>query len=1268
LYSLSLTYLNCSSNQLTALLTLPNSLTNFYCGRNQLTTLPTLPNSLTDLYCDNNQLTALPTLPNGLKSLRCYENQLTVLPTLPNSLFDLSCYGNNIRCLPTLPNNLVRLTIDEVKVLCIPNRPISSGFYLRSNYPICNNTTIVINPTLATICTGSSNSITAKATSNNAMTIQWQRKSPTDATYTDIGTPTAYITNTDATYTTPPLSISDNGTLYRAAFTGCTGTIYSNPATVSVSTIGIAPPTVTNAKCVGGSDGGIVITPSGGTGPYTYLWSTGAKTKDLSGVQAGAYAVTVKDASMCPFELTNILVGTDRDIEKPTFTKPVDIAIVTNAACQYSADPALTGDVVDEKDNCSTGLNATYSDAVSDGTCEGSKIIKRTWTLKDRFGNTADDQVQTISVLDVTKPTFTRPVDKTIFTDATCDYNANPLVTGDVVDEKDNCSTGLNATYTDVVSDGTCEGSKIIKRTWSLVDKCGNKAADQVQTITVLDNIIPTFTRPTDKTIFTDASCGYNANLSVTGDVVDEKDNCSTGLNATYSDGVSNGAYQGSKIIKRTWSLVDKCGNKAADQVQTITVLDNTKPVVVCKNLSLDFTYGGSVLLKPEDVLQSVSDNCGSIKSLALDRNIPFNSGDVPGKTIVLTATDQAGNQSSCTATITVTRSELPHVICPDAKVINFEDLPSNGSVPSTTATTNFPEGLKSLTSIDKTYKMPCNAPNGTRPDGLPQDINFNADLAKGACKIVVRTFLAEFIGFSSSCSQVFYINSPDFANIIKPQDVTAACASGAPYIKPEDLANTDVRIKGTGYPLLSNGNPITDISLCLKSSYTDDPLSISVIIRTWSIKDDCGLELTTFTQKITISTCITPQIAISGEIKQETGETVVATVKAYNQTDIVNTMEGSFYSFPTLPMGESYRIRPERNADILNGVSTYDISLISKYILGLEVAKSPYQLIAMDVNRNGEVEAGDMLELRNLILRKITKFSNNTAWRFIPRSYVFKNPENPFAEDFPEILNFNKPTVNVNNADFIAVKIGDGNLSARTSNLSALQVRNAPETAFLELPDGVLEQGKEYRISVKSSIKSLVALQFALNIDKNAVTHFSIEKGDLAQFGESNVNIMGKKGIVTTAWSSPKSGSNDNTVFTVVLKTNKPISIREIISLNSEIMDNFGYNTEGGEQHLQLRFAGEKAANPVFELHQNRPNPFSNETVISFILPETNSTHLTIFDINGREIYSMNQVFNKGYNEITVPKSLIKTTGVYFYRLQSEKSVAVKRMQYFND
>src|SRR5206468_4160195 len=101
-------------------------------------------------------------------------------------------------------------------------------------------------------------------------------------------------------------------------------------------------------------------------------------------------------------------------------------------------------------------------------------------------------------------------------------------------------------THSDVVTDGPCEGSHIITRTWSLVDNCGNAAADQLQTITVSDNTAPTFTRPADITIYTDASCSYDASVSATGDVTNEADNCSTGLQATYTDVTTNGPCEGS--------------------------------------------------------------------------------------------------------------------------------------------------------------------------------------------------------------------------------------------------------------------------------------------------------------------------------------------------------------------------------------------------------------------------------------------------------------------------------------------------------------------------------------------------------------------------------------------------------------------------------------------------------------------------------------------------------------------------------------------------
>lgn len=56
---------------------------------------------------------------------------------------------------------------------------------------------------------------------------------------------------------------------------------------------------ITNASSQTASDGSIDITPTGGNGPYTFLWSNNATTEDLTGLTPGVYTVMITDANDC---------------------------------------------------------------------------------------------------------------------------------------------------------------------------------------------------------------------------------------------------------------------------------------------------------------------------------------------------------------------------------------------------------------------------------------------------------------------------------------------------------------------------------------------------------------------------------------------------------------------------------------------------------------------------------------------------------------------------------------------------------------------------------------------------------------------------------------------------------------------------------------------------------------------------------------------------------------------------------------------------------
>lgn len=233
--------------------------------------------------------------------------------------------------------------------------------------------------------------------------------------------------------------------------------------------------------------------------------------------------------------------------------------------------------VATAQDGCSQAV-VTWNDVVTIK-CGSTRIIARTWTASDSCGNTTN-AVQTITVRDSTPPQITAPLSVVL----ECPANTQPSATGTAV-AQDGCSQAT-VTYSDATTT-PCGGTKVITRTWIATDECGNRAT-AVQTITVQDTRPPTISGPPDRLL----ECPADTRPSATGTAT-AQDGCSQAA-VTYSDSVSN-LCGGSKVITRTWTATDACGN-VARTVQTIRVQDTTAPMIQCAlvNTYSQGGYGGS--------------------------------------------------------------------------------------------------------------------------------------------------------------------------------------------------------------------------------------------------------------------------------------------------------------------------------------------------------------------------------------------------------------------------------------------------------------------------------------------------------------------------------------------------------------------------------------------------------------------------------------------------------------------------------------------------
>ncbi len=120
--------------------------------------------------------------------------------------------------------------------------------------------------------------------------------------------------------------------LYSFKVTDAVGCVRTGTVTIPpVNVISLAMTTV-NATCTQ-SNGSISVTPTGGTAPYSYVWSNTATTSSVTGLATGQYWVNVTDNAGC----------TVKKYQNVSASSPISLGIVTSpASCLYSSNGTAT--------------------------------------------------------------------------------------------------------------------------------------------------------------------------------------------------------------------------------------------------------------------------------------------------------------------------------------------------------------------------------------------------------------------------------------------------------------------------------------------------------------------------------------------------------------------------------------------------------------------------------------------------------------------------------------------------------------------------------------------------------------------------------------------------------------------------------------------------------------------------------------------------------------------------------------------------------------
>jgi hypothetical protein len=455
------------------------------------------------------------------------------------------------------------------------------------------------------------------------------------------------------------------------------------------------------------------------------------------------------------------------------------------------------------------------------------------------------------------------------------------------------------------------------------------------------------------------------------------------------------------KKIVRTWKVVDWCTwnpNSGSDQgiwyyYQSIDISNNEQPDITCPADITVNSYNCVSAYVDLDSIMIGGDNCDGQfwvfnTSPYADDDGPDASGHYPiGTTSFMFKVKYGCNYwENCTVNITVEDVKAPVPYCIYGLSVPLMPVYEEGNpVPV--------DGMIEIwaSDFDKGSYHTCD--NGPIEFSFSSDINDKSKMF--TCEDVgrndVEIWVTDKLGNQNFCSTYIKIqnNGANIPDCEEEVEMTRANISGS-------IADLEREMKG-------------GLDVNLQGNYFDttfvEIVDTTIVIEYDSFVNQSGA-LIVRESRDTFYDIYTEMV-----------------VEKFN-LGVLSDQEG-YFVFEDLPLNQSYDVNVTMEQDHLKGLNHKDAEALLNYILKKEKLKSPYLILAADVNDSRTVDLEDLTALLAVITGQESELPTSNIWLCVERDIIFDDFHNPFP-----VLDNNRMAFSdledFEHVDVYAIKKGD--------------------------------------------------------------------------------------------------------------------------------------------------------------------------------------------------------------------------------------------------